>query len=661
MIKRMLKYIGLGFPIALLVITLEAFAQEDTELVTELGMIVVTASREKEPKREVIANVTVIDEAEISHSSARDLGELLAEKGIGHIHKYPGTLTSVGIRGFRTETHGNDLEGYVLVLLDGRRAGTGNIAKIMTKNIERIEIIRGPASVQYGSAAMGGVINVITKQGEGKPEVFLEGMYGSFEHREGSIEFSGKNKRFDFSGSYTSQTMDDYDVGDGERYYNTGIDKNQNSSLNLGYEFLPENRIGLIYHYFDANHAGSPGYMSKNDLDDYSDKKIESIDLVYDGGTQDNLYSWKLRYFDGEDKNKWVDPEESNPDGRDDGNPSEQKTDQKGAQAQVSLHRKDSTFTAGFDWVDYEIETTWDPKESEHENPAYFLLAKTKLLDQRFIISGGFRYDEYEVEIKKGQGRKESGHHTSPRIGIAYLLSDFLKLRTNYGEAFKMPSPKQLAADFTSWSTHYVGNPALKPEKSKTFEGGIDISYSAFNVDLTYFHTDYRDKIQTTTTTAGDKTWENVGKATIAGFEGNLSYTGDLFGRIKVRPYLGFVDFTKFKDEEAGEDLQYISELHLTYGITVPDFKGFSTALRFAYVGEQTITDYESGWPYPEIKKAGFSVANLTVSKKVLEFQKRGTLSMKGEIRNLFDKDYAYVKGFPMPERSFSLGLRYEF
>ena len=99
-------------------------------------------------------------------------------------------------------SYGNDLEGYVLILLNGRRAGTGNAAKIMTKNIERIEILRGPASVQYGSAAMGGVVNVITKQGKDKPTAFVEGVLGSFEHEEGSIGFSGQVNGFDFSGSY---------------------------------------------------------------------------------------------------------------------------------------------------------------------------------------------------------------------------------------------------------------------------------------------------------------------------------------------------------------------------------------------------------------------------------------------------------------------------
>ncbi len=647
-------------------LTLQGFSQAQTEQkeVAALEEVVVTASRLEEKKKEVTSNVTIIDEEEIKRSSARNLGDLLAEEGIGHIQKYPGTLTSIGIRGFRTETHGNDLEGYVLILVNGRRAGTGNAAKIMTKNIERVEIIRGPAAVQYGSAAMGGVVNVITRQGKDKPHVFVEGILGSFGHEEASSGFSGKVKGFDFSGSFTRTSMDDYDTADGKRFYNTGFDEKQNWSLNLGFEFLPENRVGIIYNYFDVDHQGAPNYLSMNDLDDYTHKKNRSIDFIYNGKTTDGQFSWKARYFDGKDEDKWVDPVASNPDFWDDGISSEQKTDQKGAQAQASFNWKDSTITTGFDWVNYEVETTWDPKESEYENPAYFLLAKTKLLDQRFIISGGLRYDEYEVEVKRGQGGTEDDDHLSPRIGVAYLITDYLKIRANYGEAFKMPSAQQLAGNFPGWYGNYVGNPNLDPEKSKTYEGGVDFSYASLNSSLTFFYTDFEDKIQTTTTPTGDTTWDNVGEAEIEGLEGTFSFDIGSFGgwNFELKPYVSFVYLSEYEDETIHQDLQYTSDLHVSYGITFSDEKGLSANLQLAYTGEQKIEDWESGlWPAPEIEKGGFTLANFTISREILDFQKYGGLTLRGEIQNLFDTDYEYVKGFPMPGRMFFLGMRYDY
>ena len=655
----MKKFVGVFVVLILLILPGFSQAEEEEkgkESVTVMEEVVVTASRVKEKKKEVTSNITIMDEEEIKNSSAKDLGELLTEKGIGHSQRYPGALNAIGIRGFRTETHGNDLEGHVLILVNGRRAGTGNTAKIMTKNIERVEIIRGPASVQYGSAAMGGVVNVITRQGKKKPTVFVEGLLGSYDCKKGSAGFSGKYKAVDFSAAFTTGSMNDYDTANGERYYNTGYNRKENSSLNLGYEFLPGNRIGVIYNYFDVDHVGNPGYLSSNDLDNYADKSNKSIDFIYDGGTPDGPFSWKARYFDGKDKDKWV----TMPGGTF----SERKTDNKGAQAQVSYNQEYFLLTAGFDWVNYEIETTWDPKNSEYDNPAYFLLAKTRLFDKKLIITGGIRYDDYEVDMKSDGGKK-SDDHISPRVGAAYLLTDWLKLRANFGEAFMMPSAKQLAGDFSTPGypmygippTHYLGNPNLKPEKSETYEGGIDFSYASFDSSLTYFHTDYKDKIQTYTTMGGDKSWKNLGKAEIEGIEGNLSYdVGSFFSwDYQVKPYVSFTYLTKYKDKETDKDLTYTSDIHVSYGITISDLDGFSANLNLAYTGKQDIT-------YPStMTKGSFTVANFTVSKKIIDSEKYGGVTLRGEIQNLFDKDYSYVEGYPMPGRSFFLGLRYDF
>lgn len=637
--------------------------QAGEESLATLEEVVVTAGRVKEKKKEITTNVTVITEEEIRNSSALDLGDLLAEKAIGHIQKYPDALTSVGIRGFRTETHGNDLMGHVLILLNGRRAGTGNVAKILTNNIERIEIIRGPASVQYGSAAMGGVVNVITKQGRDRPTGFVSGVLGSFDHEEWSIGGSGKVKRFDFSGSFMRETMDDYDTASGKHYYNTGYKGKENYSINLGFEFLPENRIGVIFNRFNANHVGSPSCLSQNDLDDYIDEKNSSIDFIYDGGTTNGLFSWKVRYFDGQDENKWFDPLGSNPDFWDNGIPDEMKTDQKGAQAQVSLNHENLLVTTGCDWVNYEMENTWNPKRTEYDNPSCFMLARTKVLDQKLIISGGLRCDKYEVKVEEPAGRTENDSNLSPRFGIAYLLTDCLKLRANYGEAFVMPAADQMAADYTFWGIHSLGNPDLKPEKSKTYEGGLDFSYRFFNSTLTYFYTDFRDKIEPITKAGNISTWRNAGEATIEGVE--CEFSCDIGGffewNFEVKPYFNCTYLAKYRDNETGLDLKYTSDLQVSYGITISDSKGLSANLNLAYTGKQKVDDWESGaWPAPVVEKSGFTLANFTISKKILDYGKYGRCSIRGEIQNLLDKDYEYVKGYPMPGRSFFIGLRYD-
>jgi len=227
-----------------------------------------------------------------------------------------------------------------------------------------------------------------------------------------------------------------------------------------------------------------------------------------------------------------------------------------------------------------------------------------------------------------------------------------------------MPSAQQLAGNYPGFPGNYVGNPDLKPETSNTVEGGLDISYASFNSSLTYFYTNFRDKIQTASTPTGDITWENVGKAEIAGFEAEFSYDiGASFAwDFELKPYVSFVYLTEYKDKETGEDLKYTPDLNVSYGITFSDFNGFSSNLNFSYNGEQWVDDWESGvWPAPVIKKGSFTVANFTITKRILDFQKYGSMTLKGEIQNLFNKNYSYVNGYPMPGRSFFLGLRYAF
>ncbi len=634
------------------------------DAVSSLDEMVVTAGRVEEARKELTVNVTVIDQEEIKNSTAHDLGDLLAQRAGVYIRKYPGALTTVGIRGFRTETHGNDLKGHVLVLLDGRRAGTGNLAKIMTKNVERVEIIKGPGAVQYGSAAVGGVVNVITKRGGEEPEVFVEGKLGSFGYDEMTAGFAGKHNVFDFSGSYSRSSMDDYDTGDGDKFKNTGYDEDENISLNLGLEFMPRHRLGVIYTSFDANDVGNSGYLSMNDEDDYKDTRNKSIDFLYDGSTETGLFSWTARYFQGEDDDKWVNGQESDPDGFDawSTGPSKMSTDSEGAQAQVSMELDIATLTAGLDWVNYDIEATWTPNETEYDNMAGFMLGKLRLLDQRLILTAGLRYDEFDVEVNEPKGRDEEDDQFSPSLGVAFLLNDHWKFRANYAEAFVMPAADELAADYYSWGTHYVGNPDLDPESSRTYEGGVDFSYNAFYSSLTYFYTDFEDKIVSATTTGGDQTWENLGEATVAGLEFEMSHDfGAMLGlAYQVKPYATLTWLTEYEDEETGEDLQYTSDVTASYGLTVSNYDDFSANLNVAYFGDQDITDYENG-TYEVIELEGSSVVSLSLSKRILQTENHGSLSLTGEIENLLDEDYEYVQGYPMPGRSFFIGLRYDY
>lgn len=637
------------------------FADEGTTeeaAIPTMETIVVTAGRVPEKQKTLTNNVAVIDRETIEQSPARDVGELLKEQGL-YVREYPGNLTSVAIRGFRTDTTGNDLTSKVLILLDGRRAGTGNLAKIMTKNVERVEIIRGPASVQYGTAAVGGIVNVITRQGSGTPTAFVEGGLGSWRYETASAGGQGEVNSLDFSIAGTRATIEDYDTAGGEKYNNTGYDEKENLSLNAGYNFNSFHRLGVIYTNFSVDEAGSPYYLSQNDLTSYLDKSNYSIDAVYTGSAAGERYTWKLRYFEGKDKDKYTSPSWAYT--------SEDITDRKGAQAQLSVDLGMATITGGVDWVNYEIESTSTPERSTYDNPAGFLLAKARLMDERLIVSAGGRYDSYEVEIKEGQGGKEDDTYFSPNVGLAYLVTEHLKLRANYGQAFVMPGADQLAADYfdPTYYSQVVGNPDLTPEESATWEGGIDYSNSGIFLSLTYFYTDFKDKIETVILSGGETSWENLGEATISGIEGDLNVDlGEIYGwDFQVRPYVRFTYLTQFEDDATGDDLKYTPDWTASYGISFSDGMGMAATFNVAYTGEQLVEDWESQvWPndVEVVTMGSATAASLTVSKTLLTSERWGKLTLKGDITNLFNSDYAYVKGYPMPGRSYFLGLRYD-
>lgn len=627
-----------------------SFAENAT---TSLREMVVSASRTPEMKRETTTNMQVIDEREIELSSADTLGELLAEKSIGHIHKYPGGQTTIGIRGFRGEAHGNDLKGRVLVLLNGRRAGTGNVAKILTENVERIEIIRGPASVQYGSAAMGGLVNVITKQGQGDPSGFVKGGLGSFGEQKAGAGVSGEMNGLDFSGSYSRSTRDDYTTADGEKYHNTGFDKKEHASVNLGYTFLPGNRIGFIYTGFNADEVGDPQRLSQNDLDDYSDKSNESVDFVYDGSVRELPLSWKARYFTGEDENTWYDPVASNPGGAmggDDGIPDSRDVDNQGAQAQISYSPEQYRLTAGWDWINYEVNSDYSG-EYEYDNPSYFLLGKAGFWDRSLNLSAALRFDQYEVEDQEGD-QDFDDHHTTPSLGISWLPIKGLKLRANYSEGFRMPPGNGVFG-----SEYHQANPDLEPEEMQTYEAGIDFARRSLETSLTYFHNNFQEMIVSEEIGPWTYQYKNIGEATTSGLEGSLSYDVSplLDWRWSFIPYGSFVYMTKYEDEKTNEDLPYVSDLTASWGLRTRNPMGFSADLNFSYTGEQRIT-------YPEdMQKGGFTLANLSLSQRIADAGKYGDFILRGEVRNLLDKQYSYVQGYPMPGRSFYLGLRYHY
>lgn len=174
----------------------------------------ITATGRYEPLNRIAGTVQIIHQDRIEKSTAKSVAELLAENAVGFMSEWSPGQTSINIRGAQSEGQGRDFRSQVLVLINGHRAGTANVSKLSNADIQRIEIVRGPSSVIYGSQNMGGVINIILKTGRTAPGGYLEGSTGSWGLFDGKLQYGGVTSGgFDYYGGVASSTRGNYSVG----------------------------------------------------------------------------------------------------------------------------------------------------------------------------------------------------------------------------------------------------------------------------------------------------------------------------------------------------------------------------------------------------------------------------------------------------------------
>ncbi|MCK9363636.1 MAG: TonB-dependent receptor [Syntrophales bacterium] len=193
--------------------------------------VVVTATRDSEEVRRVPANVSVITAKQIENSGATTIVEALEKLESINFVDYTGTgsKTSIDMRGFG----GDSPYGKTLVMLDGRRLNrpdmsSANWLQIPLNNVERIEVVRGAGSVLYGDAAVGGVINIITKKGEGKPKFNASVIAGSYGLHDERVSFAGTSEKW----SYALTGENNYNSG----YRDRSKLSSQGGSFDVGYE-----------------------------------------------------------------------------------------------------------------------------------------------------------------------------------------------------------------------------------------------------------------------------------------------------------------------------------------------------------------------------------------------------------------------------------------
>jgi len=637
----------------------------------ELEEIVVTATRIEEEVKDVSASVQVISKEEIRNSTAKNVGDLIAEAGIGHVHKYPGALTArISLRGLTTDLL-SDLKNRVLILINGHYAGTVNLAKIPVEDIERIEIVKGPSSVLYGQSAMGGVINIITKKGKkegisgfGRVEV------GSWDYLNPQVELSVKEDPFDFYLTAGCSKRGDYKAKDYGKIQNTAS-KDNNLSFQLGYKISDNQHISIGFQQWKGWEIGSPDARYSPDPDDYCDKERNGFDVGYKGIIEAKYYLINDRdeTFEGPTAGEWDDTPNSI---------SLKKAITQGASLQKTFSIGEHRVIAGGEWNRKEFKSSktasapYDPN-CKYDTYGAFAEGRLSLLNKKLLPSIGVRYDYFKNRILQTpripsvKPREEKIDNVSLRGGVVYKLSDNLSLKGNFGNAFRAPAPDELATDYvSSGGTHYLGNPDLKPEKSISYDGGIEYRKDFLKCALSFFHTDFKNKIVGYyNNSLSAETFKNIDGATLEGIEVNSSYDIGLASGlgISIEPFANVTYHHKYKSKDKDEakkyggNLPYIPKWTGAFGIK-GGMERWDVRLIANYTGKEKVDDWNPKSPTygKALDKDDFTVVNVKGSYRPIE-----GIKITASIENLFDKAYEYVLGYPMPGRSITIGSEIGF
>ena len=667
--------------LSLYMLATPAFAAEATGEKRTAEPVVVTAGRIEEKARDVAKFVTIIPQEEIQKNQYQDMAGLLQNYGVQIDGYLPGRQAQVTLRGARTALPADSgAQGMVLILVDGRSIGTNNINMIPMVNIERVEIMRGPGAVQYGTSAIGGVINVITKRGTEELTASAQGGIGSWETYKGQGSLAWAYGPFDFSGGISYTSAGDYYIGGNNihRYPNSATEGKTAYNVNVGFNFLEEHRIGVTALGTNASHMGSPSDFDHPDRKSFLDISNYSADFLYEGGYKDWGLSWKGRYFFGNDNytmdfdhpvdmSAWGPLQYYN----------RAFTDFQGAQGQLSFKKNFLTLTGGLDWQYFDTTKRGDlyiyDLNYAYDTIGVFGLAKIALFDDMLILSGGVRHDVYWLETG---GNRKKLEKTVPSFGVALNPTDWLTLKGNYGESYRIPNGLELLGHPGGvWGPTFP-NPDLKPEEAKSWDAGLEIRHKSLQVGLSYFETEYKKKIVSVSelnmmTFLNETQFQNAdGKIWLKGFEGNASYDiGEAFDwPVKVRPYVNFTALTERSRSKRDDTFHYriplVNDLEIGYGLNFayPDI-GFEADLRLTYIGR----GYEQDWndksaTYGQVVRSdGKTIADLFLRQKVFSSEKAGTFSVYGEIRNITNERYSPIKDYMQPGRSFFVGLRYDY
>ena len=673
-------------------------AQAEELPVYSFDEVVVTATRTENDVKKVPASTQVITQEDIKRGGATSVRNALSMyANIFQKSKVRGGGHDIIIRGMETK--------HSLVMVNGRRisneadaSGLGNamsLDRININDVEKIEIVRGPSSALYGSEAMGGVLNIITKPS--KEQTLLTGLEHTSEDtshwwhadtgRIGNFSMT-LDARFNKINRSMLDTATESDPYGTAQTYNASLNYyvNDHSYVNAYMDYYSQHlktdtgtptmkpitlttSSGMsLSGQAMLEGTGSKAYKQKNygiswnGKTDKNDWQIQAYMSKFNWSTTSNtkvlgsippagpdwmkdMFNGKLQKknaydFNHDEHNMWA------IEGRDSLRVNDHHRVTFGAE-----YVKDKVSGTGLgangDSVYSITENGTTKSSSEKTLSSYAAYLQDEIEYGKWFIVPAIRYDHHSAY----------GSHTSPKIGVTYNATDHFRIKANYGDGFKAPSVSQLYYDLDmemgrgNW-VHLTGNPNLKPEKSKSWDLGVEAEFGKGYGSLTYFDNDV-DNLIASIPKGKDSNghnlhrYENVNKARIKGLENTLGYHFNDTLEFKVTSTL-----LDAKDTSSGKDLTQRARLSQIYQLIYDDHKdtGWSAVL-WNQLDYKFVTG--KAWESGESVKKSYSLTNFSLTRKVNKDTR-----VYGSVQNIFDKK---DEDCDLDGRFWSIGWEHKF
>lgn len=593
---------------------------------------VVTVTAQAMPLSATSASVTILSRDYIESSGAETAADLLRSTPFVQVAQSgaSGGLTTISIRGAKSD--------FTLVMIDGipvnditnLLGGAFDFSSLPIDNIERVEIVRGPLSSVYGSDAIGGVINFISRKGSKTPVIDASGELGSFLQRQFKLDTSGTWKALQYSagGSWLDvgqQVLDDaYSVG--SLSFNGSVALGPNRVLDFTARWLDDQSAG-----FPAGSGGPELAILRQPMSDHA------IELVLGASFKGQIRPWWLYSFDLDRVN------------RTDNNFTPAVLDRvpptadslPSSTSYTDFTRVRGTATSRFilpDNLSFSLSAGVHQEDGSNTGfleaviPQAYRISRTSLLagseieysTEPLTVTAGFSFD-------KTNGY---GEVTSPRLGLSWTpLEHGPRFKTSWAKGFKLPS-------FYSLANPSVGNPSLEPERANSFDAGIEHG-TRVRLSLTYFQNDFRDLVNFDTVTFR---LMNMSRTLTQGAELGADYAATA----KVHFGLDF-SYTTWNLFDSTQPLRNVPHgnggIHLDWKFN----KRFRARAETQWMGRR----YDYQIPVPsEDSVGGYSSTNLSAN---YEINPKVMLFLRGD--NLFDSKYHEYIGFPNPGVAIRVGV----